>query len=118
MFQSVVFHVAQHPEYPEFSQCVSFDYFSTPMKEKAYNLFCLMVMYFLPLCVITFAYTCILFKILTKTRENKGQYPVQFLNKIWMYNQHWNVDGDFVLVSFITIKGVVPVSRTETYFYK
>ncbi|XP_054287598.1 adipokinetic hormone/corazonin-related peptide receptor variant I-like [Macrosteles quadrilineatus] len=69
--QSVVFHVAQHPEYPEFSQCVSFDYFSTPLKEKAYNFFCLVVMYFLPLVVITFAYTCILFKILSKTRENR-----------------------------------------------
>ncbi|XP_054290441.1 adipokinetic hormone/corazonin-related peptide receptor variant I-like, partial [Macrosteles quadrilineatus] len=70
--QSVVFHVAQHPEYPEFFQCVSFDYFSTEFSEKAYNFFCLGVMYFLPLVVIMFAYTCILFKILSKTRQNQA----------------------------------------------
>ncbi|BES94294.1 receptor [Nesidiocoris tenuis] len=70
--QSVVFHVAQHPQQPDFYQCVSFGSFETPSQEIAYNLLCLFAMYFLPLIVIVIAYTCILWEIFKKTRETKA----------------------------------------------
>ncbi|XP_068081832.1 adipokinetic hormone/corazonin-related peptide receptor variant I-like [Anabrus simplex] len=71
--QSVVFHVSQHPQYPDFHQCVTFGFFSSQAEETAYNLFCVMAMYFIPLMVICFAYSCILFEISSKSRETKGK---------------------------------------------
>ncbi|GLH05344.1 AKH/corazonin-related peptide receptor, partial [Gryllus bimaculatus] len=68
---SVVFHVSQHPEYPDFYQCVSFGFFRSQVEETAYNLFCVFAMYFVPLFVICFAYSCILFEITSKSRETK-----------------------------------------------
>ncbi|KAL1117558.1 hypothetical protein AAG570_003873 [Ranatra chinensis] len=73
LLQSVVFHVLQHPQYPDFWQCVSFGFFRSQAQETAYNLFCVFAMYFLPLFVICFAYSCILWEISKKTRETRGE---------------------------------------------
>ena len=72
-FQSIVFHVSEHPDYPGFWQCVSFGFFNSQAEETAYNLFCVFAMYFVPLIVIIFAYTCILWEISKKTRETRGK---------------------------------------------
>ncbi|XP_024081307.1 gonadotropin-releasing hormone II receptor-like [Cimex lectularius] len=72
---SVVFHVSQHPLYPDFWQCVSFGFFSSQAHETLYNLFCVFAMYFIPLLVIITAYTCIMWEIVKKTRETKECKP-------------------------------------------
>ncbi|XP_065335471.1 adipokinetic hormone/corazonin-related peptide receptor variant I-like isoform X1 [Cloeon dipterum] len=71
MPQSIVFHVSQHPVYKDFWQCVTFGAFPSQKEETAYNLFCVLVMYFIPLIVICFAYSRILWEIFKKSRENK-----------------------------------------------
>ncbi|XP_073977994.1 adipokinetic hormone/corazonin-related peptide receptor variant I-like isoform X2 [Rhodnius prolixus] len=70
--QSVVFHVSQHPQHPDFWQCVTFGFFGSRTQEIAYNLFCVMAMYFVPLLVIVIAYTCILLEISKKTKETRA----------------------------------------------
>jgi len=72
----VVFHVSQHPVYKDFWQCVTFGFFESQTEETAYNLFCVLVMYFIPLIVICFAYSRILWEIFKKSRENKGKKPL------------------------------------------
>lgn len=72
LFQSIVFHVSRHPQYPEFQQCVSILSLPSGTNEVAYNLFCILAVYLVPLVIITFAYSCILQEILVKTKENKG----------------------------------------------
>ncbi|XP_063627485.1 adipokinetic hormone/corazonin-related peptide receptor variant I-like [Cydia splendana] len=67
--QSVVFSVKQHPVVPGFSQCVSFEAFSSPYQEVAYNVFCLCAMYFLPLAVITACYVRIFAEIHHSSKE-------------------------------------------------
>ncbi|XP_046679197.1 adipokinetic hormone/corazonin-related peptide receptor variant I-like [Homalodisca vitripennis] len=69
--QSIVFHVSPHPDNPDFLQCVSFNYFTSNMNEKAYILFGVLAMYFIPLIIIICAYSCILYEILNKTKENR-----------------------------------------------
>ncbi|XP_077288091.1 adipokinetic hormone/corazonin-related peptide receptor variant I-like [Arctopsyche grandis] len=69
--QSLVFHVSSHPDAPDFEQCVSFGFFETPALEIAYNLFCVAAMYFVPLLVISVAYTCILCEISKKSKETQ-----------------------------------------------
>ncbi|XP_073960517.1 adipokinetic hormone/corazonin-related peptide receptor variant I-like [Choristoneura fumiferana] len=71
--QSLVFSVKQHPVVPGFSQCVSFDAFSSPQQEVAYNVFCLSAMYFLPLAIITACYLCIFCEIRRNSREIDGK---------------------------------------------
>ncbi|XP_039293083.1 gonadotropin-releasing hormone II receptor isoform X2 [Nilaparvata lugens] len=68
--QSVVFHVERHPDFSDFKQCVSFNYFSTPAKETTYNIFCVLAMYFVPLCLISFAYLRIFIEITRKSCDN------------------------------------------------
>lgn len=69
ILQSVVFHVSAHPNYPTFYQCVSFGFFSTKAQEVAYNFFCVMVLYFIPLLVIVVAYSKIIWEIFNKSKE-------------------------------------------------
>ncbi|XP_021933908.1 gonadotropin-releasing hormone II receptor-like isoform X2 [Zootermopsis nevadensis] len=71
--QSVVFHVSEHPENPTFYQCVTFGFFATPRQEMAYNLFCVVAMYFLPLLVISFAYSRILCVIVSRSSDTRGK---------------------------------------------
>ncbi|XP_050676126.1 adipokinetic hormone/corazonin-related peptide receptor variant I-like [Leptidea sinapis] len=71
--QSLVFRVMHHPKVPEFEQCVSFEAFSNHHQELAYNLTCLLAMYFLPLIIITVCYACIFCEISKNSREISGK---------------------------------------------
>ncbi|XP_018577124.1 gonadotropin-releasing hormone II receptor-like, partial [Anoplophora glabripennis] len=67
--QSFIFRVMSHPNYPNYTQCVSFEFFTSPAQEVAYNLMCVMFMYFIPLFVIVVAYTAIMCEI---SKNSKG----------------------------------------------
>ncbi|CAL1289484.1 unnamed protein product [Larinioides sclopetarius] len=67
--QSVIFHVETHPEYPQFVQCVSFNFFPTLYHKMAYNIFCLLAVYGVPLSVIIFCYSRILWEISRRSRD-------------------------------------------------
>ncbi|XP_043474123.1 gonadotropin-releasing hormone II receptor-like [Leptopilina heterotoma] len=69
--QSFIFHVATHPEYPNFTQCVTFGFFKSESQENIYNIFCLLAMYFVPLIVICWVYMKIFCEINSKSRENR-----------------------------------------------
>ncbi|XP_021706042.1 gonadotropin-releasing hormone II receptor isoform X2 [Aedes aegypti] len=69
--QSIIFRVQHHPNVPDFTQCVTFGFFTTPAMETAYNLFCVVAMYFMPLMVISAAYTVILCEISNRSREKE-----------------------------------------------
>uniref|UniRef100_A0A6P7GC95 Gonadotropin-releasing hormone II receptor-like n=1 Tax=Diabrotica virgifera virgifera TaxID=50390 RepID=A0A6P7GC95_DIAVI len=73
--QMFVFSVKTPPEDPEFTQCVSFDFFATKTQEVAYNFFCVIFMYFIPLFVIVVAYTAIMCEISrnSKSIQNESQ---------------------------------------------
>ncbi|XP_068249015.1 adipokinetic hormone/corazonin-related peptide receptor variant I-like isoform X2 [Palaemon carinicauda] len=71
--QSVIFYEASHPQYTHFKQCVTFYFFETPVEERTYNVFCLVVMYFLPLLIIIVVYFRILWEISQKSKDNKGE---------------------------------------------
>ncbi|KAK3097391.1 hypothetical protein FSP39_009219 [Pinctada imbricata] len=73
LFQSVIFHVAKHPEYQWFTQCVTFNFFPTRGHELAYNLFNLITLYALPLVIITAAYSLILWEISKRTRQSREE---------------------------------------------
>lgn len=70
--------MSEHPENPTFYQCVTFGFFATPRQEMAYNLFCVVAMYFLPLLVISFAYSRILCVIVSRSSDTRGQYVFLF----------------------------------------
>uniref|UniRef100_A0A336LK69 CSON007408 protein n=1 Tax=Culicoides sonorensis TaxID=179676 RepID=A0A336LK69_CULSO len=67
--QSIIFHVKEHPQIPGFTQCVTFGSFSNQIMETAYNLFCMIAMYFLPLVIISIAYSFILCEIANRSKE-------------------------------------------------
>ncbi|NP_001280549.1 ACP receptor [Tribolium castaneum] len=71
--QSFVFRVRAHPKYPNYEQCVSFGFFENTAQEIAYNLMCVMCMYFIPLFVIIVAYTAIMCEISKNSKETKGE---------------------------------------------
>ncbi|XP_071082475.1 adipokinetic hormone/corazonin-related peptide receptor variant I-like [Haliotis cracherodii] len=71
MPQSVIFHVEPHPTHPWFTQCVTFNFFPSPVHELAYNLFSVATVYVLPLIVITTSYIMILCKI-SRNARSKG----------------------------------------------
>lgn len=68
--QSVFFQVQVHPKFPGFRQCVTFDSFmNNKTLELAYNWFCLIAMYFVPLLIISIAYSAIVCEI--SNRSNR-----------------------------------------------
>ncbi|XP_076350250.1 adipokinetic hormone/corazonin-related peptide receptor variant I-like isoform X2 [Tachypleus tridentatus] len=69
--QSVVFRVQQHPQYPDFEQCVSFGFFSEIGQDRAYNIFCILALYLVPLAIIVFCYSRILCVISRRSRDNE-----------------------------------------------
>ncbi|KAL5004678.1 hypothetical protein ScPMuIL_018134 [Solemya velum] len=71
--QSVIFHVEHHPVHTWFTQCVTFNFFPTPMHELAYNLFNIITVYGLPLTIISTSYIIILCEISKKTKQSKEQ---------------------------------------------
>ncbi|XP_064474900.1 adipokinetic hormone/corazonin-related peptide receptor variant I-like isoform X2 [Ornithodoros turicata] len=75
--QAVIFHVMEHPAFPGFTQCVTFDSFPTPVHERLYNLFCLLVLYGLPLSIIIVCYTRIFWEIHRQSRDPHNEYCQQ-----------------------------------------
>ncbi|XP_025077149.1 gonadotropin-releasing hormone II receptor-like isoform X2 [Pomacea canaliculata] len=71
--QSVIFHVERHPQHRWFKQCVTFNFFPSPMHELAYNLFIVIALYGLPLLIITTSYSLILCKISKKSRQSRKE---------------------------------------------
>jgi len=71
-FQSVIFHVQSHPDFPWFHQCVTFDFFPSLTHELAYNIFNIFTVYILPLSVIIVSYALILGVISQRAREKIG----------------------------------------------
>lgn len=65
----MIFHVAKHPNYTSYEQCVIFNSFPNEFWELVYKYFGLIMMYLLPLVVILFTYSSILLKIYKKFRE-------------------------------------------------
>ncbi|XP_062713163.1 adipokinetic hormone/corazonin-related peptide receptor variant I [Aedes albopictus] len=85
--QSIIFRVQHHPNVPDFTQCVTFGFFTTPAMETAYNLFCVVAMYFMPLMVISAAYTVILCEISNRSREKAiGELHSPFEQHHFKYN--------------------------------
>lgn len=69
--QSIIFRVQEHPEYPQFIQCVSFNFFPTEWHQTAYNLFCLLALYGIPLFIIIYCYSRILWEISRRSRDTE-----------------------------------------------
>ncbi|XP_043277457.1 gonadotropin-releasing hormone II receptor-like isoform X2 [Venturia canescens] len=68
--QCFIFHVLPHPKYPDYKQCVTFD---SGVDEASYMIFCVLVMYFVPLVIMCWAYTKILCEIHSRSRETSDQ---------------------------------------------
>ncbi|XP_067139015.1 adipokinetic hormone/corazonin-related peptide receptor variant I-like isoform X2 [Centruroides vittatus] len=69
--QSIIFRVQEHPEFPQFIQCVSFNFFPTEWHQTAYNLFCLLALYGIPLFIIIYCYSRILWEISRRSRDTE-----------------------------------------------
>lgn len=74
--QAFIFRVMEHPAMPGFYQCVTFAFFPSPWHERAYNLFCLLVLYGVPLAAIVLCYGCILAEIRRSSSESAGESSV------------------------------------------
>ncbi|KAH6938464.1 hypothetical protein HPB50_009412 [Hyalomma asiaticum] len=68
--QAVIFRVMEHPAMPGFYQCVTFAFFAVPWHEKAYNIFCLLALYGVPLVAIVVCYCRILWEIHKQSKES------------------------------------------------
>ncbi|XP_041980433.1 gonadotropin-releasing hormone II receptor-like [Aricia agestis] len=75
--QSLVFRVMHHPTDPDFQQCVSFGAFSNQHQELAYNVTCLLAMYFLPLIIITVCYIRIFYEIRSNSTDVGKSTPAK-----------------------------------------
>ncbi|KAI1306007.1 Gonadotropin-releasing hormone II receptor [Halotydeus destructor] len=67
--QGFVFRVKHHPQDPDFTQCISLDFFAKEWQEKAYNLFVLIPLYFGPLVIIVWCYIHIYFAARHRTAD-------------------------------------------------
>lgn len=83
-FQCFVFHLRNHPLYPDFKQCVTFGSFPTEHMELVYNLSCILFLYFIPLFIIIVTYSCILAEI-TRTSKSHNNNSKLFYVTNWQY---------------------------------
>lgn len=67
--QMVIFHVERHPKFTNYTQCVTYHVFPDEFTENIYRYFGFVMMYLLPLIVILFTYSSILWKIYSKFRD-------------------------------------------------
>ena len=58
-----IFHVQQHPVFPEYEQCLDFDFFPTHLHQFWYRVLGMLLMYGMPLLVIVISYACIITEI-------------------------------------------------------
>ena len=84
--QSVIFHVERHPKHTWFTQCVTFNFFPTPVHELAYNLFNVIAVYALPLLIISVAYSLILCEISKKSKQSRSEYCL-FVKLVFCFKQ-------------------------------
>lgn len=70
--QSIVFHVERHPIFKSYTQCVTFNSFSSRTMEISYAAFGMLMMYAFPLVVIISSYAAILMEICRRTRNPTG----------------------------------------------
>ncbi|XP_037290992.1 adipokinetic hormone/corazonin-related peptide receptor variant I [Rhipicephalus microplus] len=73
--QALIFRVMEHPEFPGFWQCVTFSSFPSPLHETLYNLFCLLVLYGIPLGAIILSYGRILCEMHRQAKDSRAQEP-------------------------------------------
>ncbi|ODM88529.1 Gonadotropin-releasing hormone II receptor, partial [Orchesella cincta] len=70
--QLFIYHVARHPEFPEFRQCVTKAFLKEgPNNELIYNVISVSALYIFPLLVVIYAYTRILLKLNRKSKEQR-----------------------------------------------
>ncbi|KAL1431238.1 hypothetical protein MTO96_014615 [Rhipicephalus appendiculatus] len=75
IMQALIFRVMEHPEFPGFWQCVTFSSFPSPLHETLYNLFCLLVLYGIPLGAIILSYGRILCEMHRQAKDSRAQEP-------------------------------------------
>ena len=74
----VIFHVETHPNFTDYEQCVTYNAFPNKFWESVYRYFGLLMMYLIPLVVILFTYSSILWKIYKKFRDcQNGKFACQ-----------------------------------------
>ncbi|KAK0067007.1 gonadotropin-releasing hormone II receptor [Biomphalaria pfeifferi] len=61
--QSVIFHLEYHPVFTWFSQCITFNFFSSELDEMVYDVFVFVAVYAAPLLIMVTMYTLILIKL-------------------------------------------------------
>ena len=86
--QSIIYHIERHPNFPTFEQCVTFNFFSTLWKDTLYNLFCVTVLYLVPLLIIICCYVRISWEIYQRSRntgDGKSKSNLFFLS-IFYFN--------------------------------
>lgn len=92
--QSIIYHIERHPSFPTFEQCVTFNFFSTLWKDALYNLFCVTVLYLVPLLIIICCYARISWEIYQRSRntgDGKSKSNL-FSLSIFYFN---SFDGDW-----------------------
>ncbi|XP_076322530.1 adipokinetic hormone/corazonin-related peptide receptor variant I-like isoform X2 [Tachypleus tridentatus] len=70
--QCVLFKVQRHPDFPDYTQCVTFEFLSDPWQDQIYNVFCVLVLYGVPLIIIIYCYSKILWVITRRSRDSEG----------------------------------------------
>lgn len=90
LLQSFIFHVETPPNYPNFTQCVTFGFFKSSVDENVYNIFCVLAMYFIPLVIIFWVYTKILCEITSKSRESKQGLQFFFIHYYYQLLRYSN----------------------------
>uniref|UniRef100_A0A224XMI5 Putative adipokinetic hormone receptor n=1 Tax=Panstrongylus lignarius TaxID=156445 RepID=A0A224XMI5_9HEMI len=72
--QVFVFRVQQHHQFRGYKQCCTFNAFPSPSHEMAYGIFNMLMMYVLPLVVISFCYGSIVIEICRRaSAQNSGR---------------------------------------------
>lgn len=87
--QMLVFHLETHPIYTCFTQCITFNTFSSYVHELLYSLFVMMTMFWFPLIVIFFTYISIFMEISRRSQE--GTVAVKTLERVrkFISNLHY-----------------------------
>ncbi|XP_012227163.1 adipokinetic hormone/corazonin-related peptide receptor variant I isoform X2 [Linepithema humile] len=67
--QMLVFRVETHPNFTWFTQCIAINTFPSYVHQVSYNLFGMVMMYWVPLIVIFYTYTSIFVEICRRSQE-------------------------------------------------
>lgn len=70
--QALLFSVHRGPFKEDFYQCVDILGYPSPAYKKLYNIFCMIIQFFLPLTLMIIAYGLIFFTISRKSKEFGG----------------------------------------------